>query len=183
MKCTTLSIFAAYLAALITANIARSAEYNIAAADAPVARILASVIKEAYKDLGYEVKFHYRPFKRSLEETNKGIWDAELARISGTENTYENLVRVPEPIYSVATSVIISANSAIEEVSWDTLEQYRYAYILGYQIVKTRTVDFNNKGETVSKTDSIADMLAQGRIDVGVLISAAAKRLARERQG
>lgn len=56
------------------------------------------VLKEAYRRLGYEIKYEFLPGKRSLIMANSGESDGDIARIKGTEKAFRHLVPVPIPI-------------------------------------------------------------------------------------
>ena len=56
------------------------------------------VLREAYRRIGYDIRFEFLPGKRSLEYANKGLTDGDVARIAGTEKKYPNLIPVPTPI-------------------------------------------------------------------------------------
>ena len=58
-----------------------------------------SKVKQAYKELGYNVKFEKLPAGRSILESNRlDIYDAELARVKEAEKLLPNHIRITEPI-------------------------------------------------------------------------------------
>jgi polar amino acid transport system substrate-binding protein len=57
---------------------------------------LDRLAQEAFRRAGLELKLVKLPAERALRNANSGIEDGDLNRIAGIENTYTNLVRVPE---------------------------------------------------------------------------------------
>ena len=64
----------------------------------PIADISARVLKEAYKRINTEVEFKKMPAERSIENSNNGLLDGEVNRITGIEKKYSNLGAVSKKI-------------------------------------------------------------------------------------
>lgn len=71
-----------------------------------------NVLNRAYGELGVKVNYQIMPSKRSFAEANSGNIDGELARVSGIEDKYPNLIRIPvticlAPVYLFSTKPIV----------------------------------------------------------------------------
>jgi len=56
------------------------------------------ILREAYRGIGHTITFELLPARRALSEANSGATDGDVARISGTEKKFPNLIPVPTPI-------------------------------------------------------------------------------------
>ncbi len=57
-----------------------------------------AVISEAYSRIGVKVEFRNYSAAEAIANSNSGVVTAELQRIDGLSQDYENLVQVPIPI-------------------------------------------------------------------------------------
>ncbi|MEH6343583.1 MAG: transporter substrate-binding domain-containing protein [Bermanella sp.] len=108
--------------------------------------VAVGLIKSAYKKLGIEIEIHRLPGARSILQVDRGELDAELMRIKGMENTYDNLV----PINIHLLYMQVAAFSKLKEISvqsWQDLKPYKIAYELGFKLLEK-----NTKGMKVIKT-------------------------------
>ena len=109
--------------------------------------IAVSLIRSAYKTLGYDVKIHRLPGARSIVQVNRGELDAELMRIKGMEKSFPYLV----PVKTHLLYMQVSAFSALENLNiqdWQDLKPYKLAYELGFKLLEN-----NTKGMNVIKTN------------------------------
>ena len=109
-------------------------------------KVAVGLIKAAYKKLGIEVEIRRLPGARSILQVDRGELDAELMRIKGMENTYDNLV----PINIHLLYMQVAAFSPIKNISiksWQELKPYKIAYELGFKLLEK-----NTKGMNVIKT-------------------------------
>ena len=156
-----------FLTIFLFAKPSECADYSIATVDTDEARPLAKLAKALYERIGHSTKFYFLPAKRSMAEVNAGMRDAELARIIGIDAVYPNLVRVPEPIYSISVSAVVGKASGITSVSWDDLQSLTFVRVLGLRFIEIRTADY--EGTAVPSPESVVAMVARGRVDVGLL--------------
>ncbi len=101
-----------------------------------------------------------------------------MARIAGMEAVYPNFVRVPEPIYKATYSAVVRNGSGINSVSWADLKSLSFARAMGIQILKIRTKEYI--GEPVSSREAIIQMVARGRVDVGLMLTTDAEKFAKQ---
>ncbi len=152
--------------------------FRVSTAEAPETEVMMRLMTEVYRKLGHELKLVIRPAKRSLSEVNKGVSDAELARITGAENKYPNLVRVAEPVFALSISAVVRKDSKLWMSSWEDIGKHRVAYPRGYQILDIRTRDMN--AMEARNAASVVRMVKAGRVDAGLVITSDAERLASE---
>jgi polar amino acid transport system substrate-binding protein len=155
---------------------AKADTLRISTAEFPEARSIIRVLKEAYGKIGHDVELVIRPAKRSLVEVNNGRSDAELARVTGAETEYPNLVRVKEPIHALSFSAIVSNKSKQWLSSWQKIKDHHISYPRGYRLLDIRT-----KGMKVSVAkdpDTVAKLIKAGRVDVGIVVTSDAIRFA-----
>jgi polar amino acid transport system substrate-binding protein len=168
-------IIAVILVLLVSlSGVAGADVIRIAATDDPIARVVAKVAKEVYRQIGHDVEISFFPALRSAQKVNDGSFDAELSRSAGFESRYPNLVRVKEPIFSVSASAIVREGSKIDKLTWQSMKNYRVGYPLGYRLMDIRLKGSN--ATTVSNTEFIPKMVQTGRLDVGILITSTAKK-------
>ena len=173
--------FALLVLCLLSVPAAGAEKYRVSTAQFPEAKAIAALLKEAYGRIGREFELVFRPAKRSLVEVNSGLADAELARIIGTEAEYPNIVRVEEPVFAISFSAIVKASSKTWLSSWEELAKYSIAYPRGYRILDIRTRKL--KAVRVKDSATIAKMVKAGRIEVGLMISSDAAKLASKTGG
>jgi len=166
---------------LLSVPVARAETYKVSTADFPEARSIAGLLKEVYRQIGHDIELVFRPAKRSLVEVNSGFSDAELARIIGTESEYPNLVRVEEPVFAVSFSAIVKSTSKTWLSTWAEIKKHKIGYPRGYRILDIRTRNMN--ALQAKDSSSVVRMVKGGRIEVGLLISSDAARLASATEG
>jgi len=130
------------------------------------------ILREAYKRIGYSVTFELLPAKRSLTQANTGKTDGDVARISGTEKKFTNLIPVPTPI------ILFQGGVFTKEVKkkikkWDDLNGLMVGIIRGirYSEIGTRGMD----RITAKDMTHLFKLLDTGRIDVAVAVIRAGK--------
>lgn len=124
-----------------------------------------NMVSELYKAIGYDVAFRHLPGERSLVEVNFGNVHAELMRIDGIHKRYENLVKVPTPLFQLS-AMAYTTDPKIVINSWKDLKPYRVAYELGFKLA-----DNNIQSKYSFKTSNGWQsyvMLAKDKVDVVV---------------
>jgi len=171
--CLTLFMFC-----LFSLHAPKAETFKISTADFPESHTIHKLLNEVYKTIGYETELVFRPAKRSLMDVNSGRFDAELARIIGTETEYPNLIRVDEPIYALSFSAIVKKNSKIWLSSWEELKKHSIGYPRGYRILDIRTRDLD--AVQINNSAAISKMVQGGRFEIGIAITSDAIKLAKE---
>jgi len=128
--------------------------------------ISIQVLKEAYKEIGYEVKYLPLPGARALHTSNSGEVDGELFRIANVEKKYENLIPVPTPI-NVLQGIVFSKRNDIQINGWKSLKPYKIGIQIGIKFVERGTKGFNVVA--VESNEQVFKMLNSGRVDIAVV--------------
>ncbi|MBC8158574.1 MAG: transporter substrate-binding domain-containing protein [Alphaproteobacteria bacterium] len=157
---------------------AKAESLKISAPEFPEAEAITRLLKEVYGQLGYDLERVVRPAKRSLVEVNNGSSDAELARVTGAESEYPNLVRVTEPVFALSFSALVNSKSKHWLSSWEEIEKYRIGFPRGYRLLDIRTKGMN--AQSVSDPAAVSRMVKVGRIDIGIVVTSDAHRFASE---
>jgi polar amino acid transport system substrate-binding protein len=153
-------------------------KFRISTAQSDEARALVPLIEEVYRRIGHKAEVVFLPSLRSLHSSNSGKFDAELVRTTTAVVEYPNLVQVSEPLFVVSASVIVQEGSDISEATWETVGKHSIIYPRGYLILDARTRGMN---ATVASTPfMIANMIAKGRADIGIMFTLDAKKLVSE---
>jgi polar amino acid transport system substrate-binding protein len=106
--------------------------------------------QEAFRRAGLELKLVKLPAERALRNANSGIEDGDLNRIAGIENTYTNLVRVPEKSMDMEFTAFTRQTST-STVDWQQLSNYRVGIIKGWKILE---LNLQNPRIIIQVTDS-----------------------------
>ena len=137
------------------------------------------VAGEAFRRAGYTLKLIKLPPERGLMNANAGIEDGDLTRIAGLEQTYPNLVRVPEKLVDWHF-VAFARTATITDASWRTLEPLSVAYIKGWKIYEKSLLPAT-RSITADSPEQLFAMVENNRIDVALyersLGSALAKKM------
>ena len=94
-----------------------------------------AVVREAYKQIGYEIDMKWLPGATALERSNSGEVDAELQRIDGISRKFPNLIQVPIPINFLQGSVF-ATNVSFPVTGWYSLKPYRIGIVKGIIFAK-----------------------------------------------
>ncbi|MBG0789794.1 MAG: transporter substrate-binding domain-containing protein [Desulfovibrionaceae bacterium] len=125
--------------------------------------MLDRIIKEACcrVDVGCEIV--HTSTERSLVVVNQGLLDGEINRIEGMENSFPNLVRVPEP--NMRMHFVAFATRDIPISGWDSIRKLRVGLVSGWKILERNTEGFPRLTK-LTKIGNLFRMLELGRLDV-----------------
>jgi len=172
---------ALFFSCLLWVSAADAETYKISTARVPETQAITSLLKAVYREVGHDIDVVFRPAKRSLVEVNSGQADGEMARIIGTEAEYPNLVRVEEPVFALSFSALVEEKSKHWLSSWEEIGKHRIGYPRGYQILDIRTRGL--RAMPAKDAATVARMVRGGRVDIGIVITSDAVRLAAETPG
>ena len=175
------TVFALLVLCFVSIHTAKAETLRISTAEFPEAEPVMRLLKEVYRQIGYDTELIIRPAKRSLVEVNSGLSDAELARVTGAETEYPNLVRVREPVLALSFSAIAKSSSKHWLSSWEEIKKHRIVYPRGYRILDIRTRGMNTM--VASNPAAVARMIKGGRADIGIIVTSDADRFASENTG
>lgn len=130
----------------------------------PKAKLLESVVTEAFKLEGVEVKYSYFPWKRSSSMVEDGSSDGSFpwGRTAEREATF---VYAKAPIMTDESVYFFPKNSGFDWKSLDDLKKYRVGVTIGYKneaIYRSRGI----VADAVPQEEMNFKKLAAGRLDV-----------------
>jgi len=126
--------------------------------------VITEIIREAFKRSGYEVEIRFLPWKRALEATRRGEFDALFTAWYRENRTQWFDFSDPLPIAN-QIGFYKRVNRHIAFRSIEELRPYKIGIVRGY----SNPVDFDQAGlDTEAVTDDRLNMkkLAAGRIDL-----------------
>ena len=106
--------------------------------------IASKVLKKAYAKADIEMTAIFMPLEESLQNSNRGQTDGELARLSEVEKLYPNLRKIPVAIASVE-AIIFSKNSDLNIKHWNDLKGHDLTIIQGAKCIELRTKGMKKK--------------------------------------
>lgn len=128
------------------------------------AGFMDEISKEAFRRIGYQLKTIRLPAARGLVNANRGIIDGEMSRVQGIENSYKNLVRVPEKIMDWSF-VGFSRQTITLENGWEDLSNKSVAYIGGWKPFEKNVPD-TAEINIINNTENLFNLLRRKRIDI-----------------
>jgi ABC-type amino acid transport substrate-binding protein len=132
-------------------------------ADVPAGR---AVIREAYSRIGVEVEFRSYSAAEAIATSNSGVVTAELQRIDGISQDYENLVQVPIPI-NIIQGAAFSIKYRFPISGWHSLRPYRIGIVRGIVFAERPTMGMNVS--IANGYEELILMLKNDEVDVGVM--------------
>jgi len=130
----------------------------------PVAEISAEILRRAYLEIGYELIFPIESNSQTLEMANRGRLDGELHRISGIEDRFTHLIKIPVPINRVEI-VIFTKDPEISIQTIEDLSQYNLAALTGIKVIEDLFPENNNIVWT-NKRDQTFRLLDKERVSL-----------------
>ncbi|QEP42546.1 hypothetical protein D5085_04985 [Ectothiorhodospiraceae bacterium BW-2] len=127
---------------------------------------LAQVLTEALQPLGYRLKVVQSPPARALQNANQGIDDGDLLRIAGLEQSYPNLVQVPESLFDT-DFVGYTLHGELSGEGWQRLKGLRVTYVVGWKIFEQQ-IDESMRAEPVRSAPQMFKLLQAGVVDVAL---------------
>jgi polar amino acid transport system substrate-binding protein len=132
-------------------------------ADVPAGK---AVIREAYSRIGVEVEFSSYSAAEAIATSNSGVVSAELQRISGISQDYENLVQIPIPI-NIIQGAAFSIKYRFPISGWHSLRPYRIGIVRGIVFAERPTSGMNVS--VANGYEELILMLENDEVDVGVM--------------
>ena len=133
---------------------------------APMVKVVNRILKEAYRELGFEIELQHLPPKRALKGAQYGLVDGELMRVDRLDVRFPSLIKVPVPVGWIEGVAFAVRPLNLEKPGWEGLEPYSIAVIRGVQFSDLPTRHMNRR--VVGSLAQIFKMLLAGRIDIGV---------------
>jgi polar amino acid transport system substrate-binding protein len=106
--------------------------------DNTVMLIASKVLLKAYSKAGIEIKPLFLTLEESLQRSNSGRTDGELARIEKITRLYPNLRQVPVEIVAVE-AIAFSKNSSLHIKNWSDLRGHNITIVQGTKFIEQGT--------------------------------------------
>lgn len=124
------------------------------------------VIKEALGRLGFGLESVRLPAERALINANAGIDDGDLLRIGGLQQSYPNLIQVPEKVIDLEF-VVFTKHAEFPVTDWHSLKPHSVAIITGWKILE-RNITAAAELTKVKNVDQLFTILRKDRVDTVV---------------
>lgn len=124
------------------------------------------VAGEAFRRAGLRLQLIRLPPERGLRQANAGMIDGELTRTVGMENTYPNLVRVPEKIMDWHF-VAFTRDPALKDMRWAKLDSLSVGHIRGWKIYEQH-LKRHPQVTVAESAEQLFTILDKNRIDVAL---------------
>jgi len=131
-----------------------------------VHHIASEVLVKAYKKADILVTPLFLTLQESLQRSNAGDTDGELARISGITRFSPNLNIVPVSIISV-DAVAFSKNTSLSIKSWNDLQGHKLTIVKGVKFIEAETREF--KRNLVTTHEEALELLFSNQTEIIVI--------------
>lgn len=122
---------------------------------------------ELFRRLDLAVVIQAASAERGLLNANSGIDDGDVSRVLGIEQSYTNLVRVPEPVMRYQM-VVFSRHADFTVDGAASLAPYDVGILTGWKILE-RSITGTRSLQKLETGRQLFAMLAMDRIDVAVI--------------
>lgn len=122
------------------------------------------ILKEAFQRIGVSIKISSLPAERALINVNQGIDDGLFVKIAGVEESYPNLIMVPEKIcdYDFAA---FTKNPSIQINGWDSLKPYNVGFLRGWKMYEANIKEAKSITK-VKDDEALIELLNHDRVDI-----------------
>ena len=122
---------------------------------------------ELFRRVGLDVMIQPASAERGLLNANSGIDDGDVSRVLGIEQSYTNLVRVPEPVMTYQM-VVFTRRARFTVDGAASLAPYDVGILTGWKILE-RSITGTRSLQKLETGRQLFAMLAMDRIDVAVI--------------
>jgi len=126
----------------------------------------AELLRTVYRRAGIGIEFVDMPAKRALAESSEGRVDGEVQRIRAVGEQYPTLLAVPVPINFIEPAAF-TTRLEFAVAGWQSLRPYSLAIVRGVGSSERGTQGMP-RVEAVASMDQLMQMVASGRVEVGV---------------
>ena len=121
-------------------------------------------LQRAYGRLGYQMQVVRLPAGRSLQMTERGLYDGELFRIDGVQHEFSQLRQVPVQLASIELLAFVRTEQKNELRDWVLKKQVRVGFVRGFRLASQ--LQYAGHPVPVTTLEQAVGMLVQGKIDV-----------------
>ncbi len=137
------------------------------------------LMQAVFARLGHQVVVQMPPAERALRYANAGIDDGDGPRIEGLDQTYPNLIRVPEQVIQVNFVAFTTGDFKFEIDDWSALDPYHVGIVKGWKILE-RNITGAQSLTQARTPEELMSMLGEGKIQVAVIGRLTGKYMADE---
>ncbi len=130
-------------------------------------RALQLLGEEAFRRTGLGLRLLSLPSERSLFAANAGEVDGEGLRVAGLDETYPNLIRIPERFIGISFVAFARDDRIRLDRGWDSLKPHRIAFINGWKLFETKAGDARSVNR-VDNPEQLLRMLEHDRVDLAL---------------
>ena len=134
----------------------------------------SKILIKAYARANIKIEPLFISLEESLQRSNAGITDGELARIKGITKLYPNLIRVPVCITSVE-AMAFSKTNTIYIHNWHDLEGQNFTIVKGAKFIENATKMMHK--DHVTSIQQAFNNLEDGTTDIIVIPKKTAIRM------
>lgn len=161
-------LFALLLLACPWPALAQPTTITVSTNNTPLDRLaLERLSQEAFRRIGVEFKLVSLPSERSLVSANLGEVDGEGLRVAGLQQTYPNLVQVPERYVGISFVAFARDATIRLDKGWESLAGRSVAFITGWKMFEANA----GGARIVNKVDTpeqMFRMLQSGRVELAL---------------
>lgn len=128
--------------------------------------IASKVLQKAYAQADIEMRPLFLSLEESLQRSNSGQTDGELARIEKISQLYPNLRQVPVEIV-VVEAIAFSKNRSLNIKKWSDLDGHRVTIVKGAKFIERGTKDIPK--EIALTFEEAFDALHKGKTEIVVV--------------
>lgn len=117
--------------------------------------------------LGLDIQIEKIPAERALLNANAGIEDGDTCRIVGLEDSYPNLLRMPEEIMQVQMSAFTTL-PAFKPKGVASLKLYHVGYLIGWKVLELNVIGVKQVSRFATDLE-LFTALEKNLIDVAII--------------
>lgn len=141
-----------------------------------IQKIGKEIVSTIYHEIGVDIKITAYPGKRASKLVAENLVDGEIMRAYLYGNAFNNLIRVPTPIYSIVNTAYYKKNSSIEISSNEDLAKYRLGIIRGIKATES-LAEGGKSVNYAAEIKQLFDMLLKDRVDIVLTNTFIAKQI------
>jgi polar amino acid transport system substrate-binding protein len=147
--------------------------------DSGLTLIEEPILREVYRQMGFEIEIRQYPAERSLRMANEGIVDGEVARLAVVREKYLNLVMIPVPLHNLKL-VVFAKNVRFSVRGYESLKPYTVVTLIGYKHFEKKFKEYGIRYHQVANYRQIFKTLDAERHDLALLTQPDGLRTLRE---
>lgn len=133
--------------------------------------VCESVLTDALKQEGFNVKYERFPSARALQQSNRGKVDGETCRIKGAEKKWKNLIMVPPSVINFYGAIFTHVTVKKSIKGWQDLKGLKVGILRGHIYSQKGTAELGSKNVIEASTNKqLLQLLELNRIKAAVML-------------